>query len=153
MTDPLAEYFAARADLRLPLFGTKEWFAAQVMGSSPEPPPGGFLVPPGLALELTGEVAESLEGIRKIYGQIDVADELLNPRSRPPLPWRTRLRYRISDWRERVAERAYEIIAGHNLPEAEDWLWPSSPGRASCPARWSRGRRRTRSLTVSSAAR
>lgn len=103
--------------------GTREaeaWFTAQVRGTAPEPPPSGFLVPPGL----DGEVL-----MRKLSACIEVSDELLMdygaiPDTRPPYrpPWRTRLRWKTDRWRTRAARRAYKIIDG-DWPddEPEDW--------------------------------
>ena len=59
---------------------------------------------------------------------IQVPDELLMDAGvipdtrppRPPLPWRTRLRYRIGDWRESLARRAYRIIAGYEVPDYDE---------------------------------
>ena len=58
---------------------------------------------------------------------IEVACELLMdagviPDTRPPLPWRTRLRFRLDDLREHAARRAYRIIAGEWPADGrEDW--------------------------------
>ncbi len=38
----------------------------------------------------------------------------------PPPSWRTRLRNKLSDWRERTARRAYRIIAGDWPDDGED---------------------------------
>jgi hypothetical protein len=66
----------------------------------------------------------------KLSASIAVPNELLMdygviPDTRPPLPppsWRTRLRWKIGDWRTRAARRAYKIIDG-DWPddEPEDW--------------------------------
>lgn len=95
---------------------TKPWtLAKQVRGTSPEPPPDGFLVPPGLTEQLLGEM-------RKLFAVQEVPDELLNPPEIPPPTWRTRLRCKVSAWREKTARRAFKIIAGYWPPEDElDW--------------------------------
>ena len=113
-SDMLTEYFAARADLRLPLFGTEGWFAAQVRGSSPEPPPDGFLVPPGFTEELHARLISSI---------IDVPYELINgtPSKYPPPTRRQRFRQWRSNMRERLAERAYELISGQKMPDPMDY--------------------------------
>ena len=38
----------------------------------------------------------------------------------PPIPWRRRLRWRWYDKRDRLAERAYRLIAGHDPPGDSD---------------------------------
>jgi hypothetical protein len=57
---------------------------------------------------------------------IPVSDELLmdcgampDTREHKPIPWRTRLRWRLGEKRERTAELAYRLIAGHDVPEPD----------------------------------
>jgi hypothetical protein len=88
------------------------WFAGQVRGDSPEPPSGGFMIPP----ELRSEILAT-----KLSATLLVSDELLNPRPSRPLTRRERLRYKVSDWREQIAYRAFKIITGYDVPEPEDW--------------------------------
>lgn len=70
---------------------------------------------------------EQLLILRKLAMQIDVPDELLmdcgvipdTRPPRPPMPWRRRLYWRISDQRERLARRAFRIIAGYEMPDVD----------------------------------
>jgi len=39
----------------------------------------------------------------------------------PNKPYRPTLRRRIRDWRERIAYRAFRLIAGYDVPDREDW--------------------------------
>jgi hypothetical protein len=69
--------------------------------------------------------AISAMSARKLFAYAYVPDELLMdmgviPDTRPPLPWRWRMRNRISDWRETAARRAYKIIAGGWPDDRED---------------------------------
>jgi hypothetical protein len=43
------------------------------------------------------------------------------PDTRPKVkyPWRSRLRWRFAEARERLASRAYRLIAGYDVPERE----------------------------------
>lgn len=59
---------------------------------------------------------------------LPVSDELLMdagviPDTRPPvhIPWRSRLRWRISERRERVGRKVGGWIAGVDLTERDDW--------------------------------
>lgn len=47
----------------------------------------------------------------------------LIPDTRPPvhIPWRTRLRWKLSAWRERVGRKVGGWIAGVDLSERDDW--------------------------------
>lgn len=87
------------------------WFAEQARGSSPEPPSGGFMIPP----ELRSDILAT-----RLSATIMVSDELLSPRPLPPPTWRSRLRSRWSELREQTARRAFKAIAGYEVPE-EDW--------------------------------
>lgn len=65
--------------------------------------------------------------VTKHAAYIPVSDELLmdmgvipDTRERKPVPRRTRLRWWLSARRERAAEAAYRLIAGHDVPE-QDW--------------------------------
>jgi hypothetical protein len=68
--------------------------------------------------------------VRKLSAVIEVPDELLmdyglipDTRPKPPPPsWRTRLRWKRDEWRERTARRAYKVIAGY-WPDngKDDW--------------------------------
>lgn len=40
-------------------------------------------------------------------------------REHKPIPWRTRLRWRLGERREKAAELAYRLIAGHDVPERD----------------------------------
>lgn len=94
------------------------WFAAQARGAAPEPPPDGFLVPPGMAGELMRQLREHFAAMDAWY------DSQLAPA--PPQPWHRRARRALSRkaqaWRGRAARRAYKIIAG-DWPDdgQEDW--------------------------------
>jgi hypothetical protein len=85
---------------------------------------GGTLTP-----EMTARAMDQTWTARKLSATILVPNELLMdagviPDTRPPrapLPWRTRLRFRLDDWREKLARRAYKLIAGYDVPEPEDW--------------------------------
>lgn len=65
---------------------------------------------------------------RKLSASIVVPDELLmdyglipDTRPKPPPPsWRTRLRRKLGDWRERAARRAFKAIAGYWPDNGED---------------------------------
>lgn len=81
---------------------TDEWFTAQVRGRSPEPPPDGFLVPPGFADDLMAALRQSL-----FPAWLDSGEPL------PPPSWRTRLRWKRDAWREALARRAYRLLAGY----------------------------------------
>lgn len=114
-----------------------DWFTdymASVMRAAtwgqPEPTPPDQ-IPAALGGTLTPEMtAHAMDQIwaRKLSAIMVVPDELLmdagiipDTRPRVPIPWRTRLRYRIDDWRERMARRAYRLIAGYDPPEPEDY--------------------------------
>ena len=64
----------------------------------------------------------------KFAMRLEISDELLMDYGlipdtrppRPPVPWRTRLRWRWHGTRGRLAERAYKLIAGHEVPEPDD---------------------------------
>lgn len=65
----------------------------------------------------------------KAHGYVFASDELLMdagviPDTRPPSPpppWGRRMRNRADRWRESLARRAYRIIAGYEVPGAEEW--------------------------------
>lgn len=67
--------------------------------------------------------------VTKAVGYLAISDELameygLIPDTRPPpppVPWRTRLRWRWHEVRGQIAERAYRLISGHELPGGDDW--------------------------------
>jgi len=66
--------------------------------------------------------------VRKLSAIAQVPDELLMDMGaipdtrppRPPLPRKWRMRNRVAGWRERLAGRAYKIIAGYEVPDQED---------------------------------
>lgn len=67
------------------------------------------------------------DGITKLSAVIPVSDELLmdmgmlpDTRVRKPLPWRWRMRNRVSGWREKLACWAYKAIAGYEVPDGYD---------------------------------
>jgi hypothetical protein len=94
--DPLGAWFGRH--------GTREaekWFPGQVRGTAPEPPPDGFLIPPGLAEALGFSMT------REAYPL-------------PPPSWRTRLRWRLTDLRESAAQCAFRVIAGYWPHDGED---------------------------------
>lgn len=100
----------------------------------------GFLVPPGFWQETQRrqrELAEQLLGgarntpgdddqlliPRKHAAYIEVSNDLLmdmgvipDTREHKPIPWRTRLRWRITDKRFALAGLAYRLIARQDLP-------------------------------------
>lgn len=84
---------------------------AQVRGTAPEPPPDGFLVPPGLAEDLRKSIAE-------LFG---IPGEMLEPG--PPPTRRQRIRNKVSGWREQAARRAFKLIAGYWPDGREDDWW------------------------------
>lgn len=63
--------------------------------------------------------------ITKQVSYIDVPDELLMDAGvipdtrppRPPLPWRWRMRNRVAGWREKLACRAFRVVAGYDAPD------------------------------------
>lgn len=65
---------------------------------------------------------------RKLSSVVVVPNEMLmdagiipDTRPKPPPPtWRTRLRWKRGEWRERAARRAYKIIAGYWPDNGED---------------------------------
>ena len=65
----------------------------------------GYLIPPLLAAEIFIS-EELLMG----YGAIP------DTRQHKPIPWRTRLRWRITDYRFALAGFAYRLIARQDLP-------------------------------------
>lgn len=84
-------------------------FLRQVRGTAPEPPPGGFMVPPGM-----------LEGLRDAIMDAYGLPRDLWDRPVPPLTRRQRLKRKLAGWRERAARLAFRALAGHDAPE-EDW--------------------------------
>ena len=80
------------------------WFAAQVRGTAPEPPPDGFLVPPGLAEGLMQQLQEGWAA----------ADAWYDSQRRPvaPPPWHWRAKQKLRGWREQAARLAYRIVGG-----------------------------------------
>ena len=100
----------AYAHTREHVNGGKEWFAKQVRGTAPEPPPDGFMVPPGFAEDLRNAVMDAYGLPRDLF-----------TRPLPPPTWRTRLRSRWSDLREQTARRAFKVIAGYEVREEDDW--------------------------------
>lgn len=98
--------------------GTREaeaWFPEQARGTAPEPTPGGFLVPPGFADQLSSYFDEHMPAALEWLARPidDDAPEI------PPTR-RQRLRNRITGWRERAARRAYKTIAGDWPDNRED---------------------------------
>jgi len=95
-------------DARNPVAG---WFTDGARELGPDP----FGVAWGAPADLT---------VRKLSAIVDVSDELLMDMGaipdtrppRPPLPWKRRMRNRAAGWRERLAGRAYKIIAGYDVP-------------------------------------
>jgi len=94
------------------------------------PPALGGTKPPGAYSFTRATDPSPLDAlvISKQVAYINVSDELLmdtgavpDTRVRKPVPWRTRLRYRIGDLREKLARRAYRAIAGYDVPEPGDW--------------------------------
>lgn len=95
-----------------------EWFArntpahlyVELDEASPDVPEAAHLIPPGF-----------LADVRKLGAFMIVPDELLEP-SQPcaPLPWRWRLRNKISDIRAQAAKHAYKLIAGYDPPAGDD---------------------------------
>jgi hypothetical protein len=65
---------------------------------------------------------------RKMAVQVPISNELLMdygviPDTRPPpppLPWRMRLRWKWSGARDWLAERAYRLISGRDMPGGDD---------------------------------
>jgi hypothetical protein len=106
--DPAKPLMSGFAHSREHVNGDKEWFAAQVRGNAPEPPPDGFMIPPGLAEGLRATIAE-------LFG---IPDEMLEPL--PPPTRRQRIRRKLGDWREQAARRAYKSIAGYWPDNGED---------------------------------
>jgi hypothetical protein len=97
----------------------EQWFAEQAAETATgqpavEPARDGFLVPPGML--------EGLHDALKLTAYIEVSDELFTHvrRPLPPLPWRWRLRNRVTSWREQTARRAYRAIAGDWPDDGED---------------------------------
>ena len=86
-------------------------FEEQAEGTSPEQSAGGFMIPP----ELRSEILAT-----RLSATLLVSDELLHPRQLPPPTWRTRLRWKLGQWRERAARRAFKIIAGYWPDDGED---------------------------------
>ena len=93
------------------------WFAAQVRGTSPEPPPEGFLVPPGLAEGLMETLREHLAAAGAWY-ESHAAPIV-------PVPWHVRLRWAAWNWRHAVAKGIYRTIMG---------FWPCDCECPSCQA-------------------
>lgn len=87
-----------------------DWFATQVRGNSPEPPPDGFMLPPHFAEDFRKTVAE-------LFG---IPAEALAPRPVVPPTRRQRLKNRIGMWRNLAARRAYRTIAGYWPDDGED---------------------------------
>ena len=109
--DPVRSLMSGFAHSRKHVSGDKEWFAAQVRGTAPEPPPDGFMIPPGFAEDFRRTIAE-------LFG---IPDEMLTGgKPLPPPSWRTRLRRKRDAWRERTARGAYKIIAGYWPDGGED---------------------------------
>lgn len=110
--DWLTDYFARMMPDAEKWLDEQDRLRAQ-LGGDPAEPDGG-------ALPLVA---------RKLVSYIEVPDELLMDAGlipdtrppRPPLPWRHRLRSKVSDWRERAARRAYKIVAGDWPDDREDW--------------------------------
>jgi hypothetical protein len=88
-----------------------DWFTAQVRGTAPEPPPDGFLVPPGLSEAL-------MEQLREHFTAMDAWYEQAGPVK--PLPWRWRAKQKLRDWREQAARLAYRAVAGDWPDDGED---------------------------------
>lgn len=65
-------------------------------------------MPPGFAEDLRNAVMGAYGLPRDLFA-----------RPLPPPTWRTRLRSKVSGWRERLARRAFKIIAGY-WPQVED---------------------------------
>lgn len=72
-------------------------------------PDGQYLVPRALATQI--EMSLDLAMDRGL---------ILDTREHVPPSRRTRLRWKLGDLRGSAAERAYRLIAGHDVPE-QDW--------------------------------
>ena len=73
-------------------------------------------------------MANEFDDVRIVSGYILVSEELLmdcgaipDTREYKPvhLPWRWHLHMKIGNWRERIAYRAFRVIAGYEVPEVE----------------------------------
>ena len=78
---------------------------------SEQPPAAGFLIPEGLRSEI---LATALEA-----SVLSAPDWHETPAGHRPVSRRTRLRWKLAEWRERSADLAYRMISGHDVPERE----------------------------------
>lgn len=74
------------------------------------PEPDGYMIPPALKHSIMIQVSEEL---------LMDTGVIPDTREHKSILWRTRLRWRLSDGRERAAELAYRLIAGHDMPDRE----------------------------------
>lgn len=66
--------------------------------------------------------------VQRVEGYLPVSEEILMdegviPDTRPPRPrplWRSRLRWRVGEARDRAARWAYKVISGYAFPEGDD---------------------------------
>jgi hypothetical protein len=77
--------------------------------------PNGFLIPPAFVEELHARLVSAI---------VDVPYALLDgtPGKYPPPTRRQRFRQCRRDTRERLAERAYELISGQEMPDPRDYF-------------------------------
>ncbi len=76
--------------------------------------------------EGTGDQPEPGLAVTKNAAYLEVSEELLmdfgvipDTREHKPIPRRKRFRWWLSARRERAAELAYQLIAGHDVPESD----------------------------------
>lgn len=74
-------------------------------------PDDGFLIPETLRSQILATALET-----SLLSAPDWHDA---PGTRKPVPYRTRLRWKLAGWRERAAELAYRMVSGHDVPERE----------------------------------
>ena len=101
--DPVKSLMSGFARSRQHVNGDTAWFAKQVRGTAPEPPPDEFPVPPGFAEDLRNALMDAYGLPRDLF-----------TRELPPPTWRTRWLSRWNELREQTARR--DVRGGRIAP-------------------------------------